>query len=76
MNREQLAVKVLKATVKHPPSAILYGDVTAMDLVRLALSHITHCPECGESPSIDSGCPVCMTVSFIEKMERLGLGEP
>lgn len=71
MNREQVAIKVLKAAVKHNPSAILYGDVSALDLVRIALPHITTCPECGESPKADSECPLCMTVSFFEKIEKV-----
>ena len=63
---DEIAVEALRAAVAWEPNAKLLGDVTAVELARLALPHITQCPACGSEAWVNIDCPLCVAVGGLE----------
>lgn len=63
---ESVAVDVLRCALAWQPDARLVGDVTALDVARLAASAITACPKCGSEPWVNIDCNLCRVVGALE----------
>lgn len=60
---EKIAVRVMKHAFKHAPDEIIAGDVTSLDLVRLAAPNVLTCPSCGSTAWVNIDCDVCQMCS-------------
>lgn len=69
MSLEAIAVELLRCALAWERDACLVGNVTALDVARLAASHLTACLVCGAEPWVSIDCLVCqaLTVSLEEK---------
>jgi hypothetical protein len=62
MNREAVAVEVMRCALSHEPNACLLGNVMASEIAALAASAIDSCPKCGAVAWVNIDCDVCMIV--------------
>lgn len=67
MNREDdIAERLLKATLRNEPEGIAIGDVTNFEIAYLASKRLISCPACGAEAWCDIDCHVCQVVSDIQ----------
>ena len=67
MNREDdIAERLLKATLQNEAEGIAVGDVTNLELAYFASKQLISCPACGAEAWCDIDCRVCQVVSDIQ----------
>jgi hypothetical protein len=66
---EKIAVDALRCATSWEMEACLVGNVTAREVARLAIPHITSCPKCGAEPWVNIDCDLCLVCSVIESGE-------
>lgn len=68
---EQISVDVLKCAVGWEPEAKLIGNVSALEVARLAIPNIDSCPKCGATAWVNIDCDLCMMVGVIQNAEEM-----
>ena len=63
---EQIAGDVLKCALAHDPDACLVGNVTALEMARMAVATLTTCPACGAEAWCNLDCHVCEVCTLLE----------
>ena len=58
-NLEQIAAELLRLACEREVTSAMVGDVTAMEVARLAVHAITSCPACGAEPGVNIDCRIC-----------------
>ena len=69
MNRtiDQIASDVVENATAWATESRLIGNVTALELVRLAAPHVLSCPVCESEAFVGIDCYLCMAVHAAEK---------
>jgi hypothetical protein len=63
MDREKVAIEVLRCALAWEPDVCVVGNVMAMELAVLAASAIGTCPKCGATAWTDIDCDLCTTIA-------------
>ena len=66
MTIEETAREVLRCALTHEPDSCLIGNVTALEIARLAASRISTCPKCGADAGSDIDCGLCAILAVLE----------
>lgn len=66
-SREAVAADVMLCGCSHEATSRLIGNVTALELVRLAAPLITSCPKCGAEPWTNIDCELCAVGHALRK---------
>jgi len=69
MNREAVAVDVLRCALAWEPNACLLGNVMASEIAALAASAIDTCPKCGATAWVNIDCDLCLVVVSLRNGE-------
>ena len=56
---EKVAVELLRTVLKNAPGAEVVGQVTAVDLAKLASRLVDTCPICGATAWVNIDCDLC-----------------
>jgi hypothetical protein len=56
---ENIAVDVMRCALAHDAGSRLVGDVTAQELLALAVDRVTTCPLCGSEAWCNIDCDIC-----------------
>lgn len=56
-------VAMLQCALAWEPEARLIGNVTALDVAKVAALTMTQCPSCGSEAWVNIDCRVCVTVA-------------
>lgn len=67
---KQISVDVLQCAIGWDPQAKLIGNVSALELARLAIPNIDSCPKCGAIAWVSIDCDLCMMVGVIQDTEE------
>ena len=63
---EQIAYEVLCCAIAHEPASKIVGNVSAMELAKIAAAQITACPKCGAEAWCNIDCDLCGVCSALE----------
>ena len=69
MNREAVAVNVLRFSLALEPNVRLLGDVMASEIAALAASAVDTCPKCGATAWVNIDCDLCLVVTALMRGE-------
>ena len=69
MNREAVAVAVLRYALAWEPNVCLLGNIMASEIAALAASALDTCPKCGSTAWVNIDCDLCLVVTSLRNGE-------